>query len=78
MLILYVKTFCPYCEKVLVRAKELGIEIEEQNISQAQYLDELIEKGGKIQVPFLVDKEKDVSMYESYDIISYLEENTQN
>ena len=78
MLILYVKTFCPYCEKVIAGAKELGVEIEERNISQAQYLDELMEKGGKRQVPFLVDKEKDVSMYESDDIISYLEEKTQN
>ncbi len=74
MLILYVKTHCPYCEKVLARAKELGVVFEERNIAQMEYLDELMEKGGKRQVPFLVDEERGVSMYESDDIIAYLEE----
>ena len=31
--------------------------------------------GGKTQVPFLVDPEKGVQMYESSDIIAYLDEN---
>ena len=39
-----------------------------------EYLDELMEKGGKRQVPFLVDEENGVSMYESDDICRYLEE----
>ena len=73
-MILYVKTRCPYCEKVLARAKELGIALEERNIAQMEYLDELMEKGGKHQVPFLVDEENSVSMYESDDIVHYLEE----
>ncbi|OGZ11663.1 MAG: hypothetical protein A3D67_00530 [Candidatus Lloydbacteria bacterium RIFCSPHIGHO2_02_FULL_51_22] len=76
MLILYVKTHCPFCEKVLARAKELGITLEERNIAQAQYLDELMEKGGKRQVPFLVDETHDMSMYESDDIVEYLEGKT--
>ncbi len=72
-LILYVKTRCPYCEKVRARAGELNIPLEERNIAQAEYLDELMEKGGKRQVPFLVDEERGVSMYESDDIITYIE-----
>ena len=35
---------------------------------------ELLEKGGQAQVPFLVDSERDVSMYESSDIIDYMRE----
>ena len=74
MLILYVKTNCPYCEKVRARAGELNIPLEERNIAQMEYLDELMEKGGKRQVPFLFDAEHGVSLYESDDIIAYLEE----
>ena len=33
-----------------------------------------MEKGGKRQVPFLVDDERGVSMYESADIIAYVKE----
>ena len=55
------------------RAGELNIPLEERNIAQAEYLDELMEKGGKRQVPFLVDEERGVSMYESDDIITYIE-----
>jgi glutaredoxin 2 len=36
---------------------------------------ELIKLGGKEQVPFLVDTEKNVKMYESEDIINYVREN---
>lgn len=72
-MILYVKTHCPYCEKVLARAKELGIVLEERNIAVPRYLDELMERGGKRQVPFLMDEDNAVSMYESGDIIAYLE-----
>ncbi len=73
-LILYVKTHCPFCEKVLARAKEIGVALEERNIAVEKYLDELMEKGGKRQVPFLVDEKAGVSLYESDDIIAYLKE----
>ena len=75
-LILYVKTDCPYCEKVRARSGELAIALEERNIAQIEYLDELMERGGKRQVPFLMDEERGVSMYESDDIIQYLEGRT--
>lgn len=35
--------------------------------------DELLAKGGKLQVPFLVDEAHGVAMYESLDIIGYLQ-----
>ena len=76
MLILYVKIHCPYCEKVLTRARELGVELETRNIADERYLDELMRVGGKRQVPFLVDEEHSHSMYESDDIVKYLENRT--
>ncbi|MBI2108670.1 MAG: glutathione S-transferase N-terminal domain-containing protein [Parcubacteria group bacterium] len=73
MLILYVKTGCPFCAKVLRAAAEIGITLDERNIADEKNLADLMEKGGKRQVPFLVDEEKGVSMYESDDIVKYLE-----
>ena len=75
MLTLYVKTGCPYCHKVLEKGKELGIEFDEKNISDAAVADELIKRGGKRQVPYLVDPDGPVEMYESDAIIEYLQKN---
>jgi len=73
MLKLYVKTGCPFCNRVLDFVKEEGIDIELLNVYESQEsMDELMEKGGKRQIPFLHDTDKDVMMYESADIIKYL------
>lgn len=72
MLILYTKTLCPFCKKVLDIAERLGISFNERNISDEKNLQELIEKGGKRMVPFLIDEERGTSLYESDDIVSYL------
>lgn len=74
MLTLYVKTGCPYCLKVLDTVEELGLEIEEKNVANDAVAAELIERGGKRQVPYLVDSDRDVEMYESVDIDAYLRE----
>lgn len=37
-------------------------------------MEELMNKGGKTQVPFLEDTDRGVSLYESNDIITYLSE----
>ena len=76
MLTLYVKTGCPFCAKVKNAVVELGIEdqVEERNIADDGVVDELLEKGGQQMVPFLVDADKEVSMYESDDIVAYLHE----
>ena len=77
-MILYVKTGCPWCMKVLDYAKDHGIEFAElRNIATAGVAEELIERGGKRQVPYLVDVENAVEMYESADIVEYLK-NRQN
>lgn len=75
MLTLYYKTTCPYCQRVCAEAEHFGIEFNLKDIAASETdLNELIEKGGKRQVPFLVDEERGVSMYESNDIIEYLKE----
>jgi len=71
-LILYVKTGCPWCEKVLSFAGEHGIGFELRNIATPSVAEELIARGGKRQVPYLVDGKNAVEMYESADIIEYL------
>lgn len=74
MLILYVKTGCPFCHKVLDMAAEHGIALEEKNIADEVVAAELVARGGKRQVPYLVDGERGVEMYESGDIVAYLRE----
>lgn len=75
MLTLYIKDGCPYCAAVLHKIDELGINVSFKNIKDEAVVEELIEKGGKRQVPFLVDDSAGVSMYESADIIEYLDQN---
>ena len=74
MLTLYVKTGCPFCEKVLAAGGELGVQFEEKNIADPAVAAELIARGGKRQVPYLVDGERSVEMYESGDIVAYIKE----
>ena len=72
MLTLYIKTGCPYCAKVLAAGKELGIEFDEKNIGNPAFAEELMQRGGKRMVPYLVDEDAKVEMYESDDIVDYL------
>ncbi len=72
---LYVKTGCAYCAAAIHKLEELNLKWEERNISDDGIVKELIERGGKRQVPYLIDKEKAIEMYESADIVDYLEKN---
>ncbi|MEY3783862.1 MAG: hypothetical protein RLZZ230_184 [Candidatus Parcubacteria bacterium] len=75
MLTLYYKPSCPFCQRVLGIAQNLKISLDLKDVSEDEAaLADLLEKGGKQQVPFLVDTEKAVSMYESNDIIEYMRE----
>lgn len=73
MLTLYVKTGCPYCALVLGVVDELGVQVEQKNIADDAVAAELIQRGGKRQVPYLIDSEKNIEMYESDDIAEYLQ-----
>lgn len=73
MLILYTKTYCPYSDRVRDFISKMGIVVEERRIDKDRtYYDELIAKGGREETPFLVDTEHNIAMYESEDIVRYL------
>lgn len=80
MLELYQAEGCPYCAKVRAKLAELGSSYVVHNprtaggdVRNEQTHDELIALGGMDQVPFLVDTDRQTSMYESNDIVEYLE-----
>jgi glutathione S-transferase len=79
MLTLYYKPSCPFCQRVLQMAENLNVELDLQDISEDEAARaELIEHGGKQQVPYLVDTKADTSMYESSDIIEYIRDHYAN
>ena len=69
---LYILENCPYCHKVMDFLKENKIEYNKIDINDKKNEDELVSLGGKRQVPFLVDTDRNIQMYESSDIIEYL------
>lgn len=74
MLTIYLKPGCPFCNQVLATLDMLELEYERKDVTVEGVAEELIEKGGKKQEPYLVDSDKDVAMYESDAIVSYLKE----
>jgi Glutathione S-transferase len=83
MLELYQFEGCPYCKKVREKLSELGISYvlhnprlgksHDQKRTNQQTYDELVEMGGQDQVPYLVDTRRGTALYESDDIVEYLE-----
>lgn len=68
---LFVGTACPHCRKVENFLEENDIKIDIVNINEDRdAMMELIQKGGKRQVPCLFHDGK--YMYESNDIIDFL------
>ena len=72
---LYFYSTCPFCLKVLVGLKAMGLKVAQKNIhSDKTYKQELKKGGGKTQVPCLrIDSDSETTwMYESSDILAYL------
>ena len=69
---LYYSKNCPYCMKVLRFMNENGISMEKRDTSLPGVKRELVNIGGKPQVPCLVVNNE--ALYESDDIIEYLRE----
>lgn len=67
---------CPFCIKTRRNIKRLNLPIETRNAQSGQYRAELLAGGGEVKVPCLRIKEQDkiTWMYESSDIIKYLDE----
>lgn len=69
---LYVLRTCPYCSKVIEFMNKNKIKYSLIDIADNEKYNKLIEFGGKAQVPFLIDKESNIKLYESDKIIDYL------
>ena len=66
---------CPFCIKTRRTIKRLNLPIETRNAQSGQYRAELLAGGGEVKVPCLkIESDEGVQwMYESADIIQYLE-----
>ena len=72
MLELFILESCPYCIKVMDFLNKKNMKYRKIDISNKESEASLIQIGGKRQVPFLVDTDRNIQMYESNDIIEYL------
>ncbi len=74
-LVLYEFEACPFCRRVREALTRLDLEAVIRPCPKGgrRYRDELEALGGKQQFPFLVDPNRDCRMYESSEIVSYLE-----
>lgn len=65
----------PFCRKVREVLSELDLQYLVRNVGRGSpQREELARRGGKIQVPFLVDPNRKIALYESDEIVAYLEE----
>lgn len=72
MIRLFMLDTCGYCRKVIEYLDENNIPYEKINISEKENEEALVRIGGKRQVPFIIDTDKNIEMYESNDILEYL------
>ena len=72
MLDLFILESCPYCKKVIDFLDKEHMKYKKIDISNKEHETTLIRMGGKRQVPFVVDSERNIQMYESNDTIEYL------
>jgi len=69
---LYFLKTCPYCKKVIDYCENSNIQLILKDITDIQNKEMLISQGGKEQVPYLFDNEKNIGLYESDEIIKYI------
>lgn len=65
---------CPFCRIVREVLTELNLDVEIYPCPKGgeRFRPELLERGGKLQFPYLIDPNTGAEMYESMDIIEYL------
>lgn len=73
MLTLYFRPTCPFCRRVQAVVDRLELQVEMKDISEPAVAAELEKRGGKVQVPYLIDTKEGVEMYESDDIVAHLQ-----
>lgn len=69
---LYYKDTCPFCKRVLRFMEKMDVTCEMKDTTNSKNFDELLNIGGKTQVPCMVIAGK--PMYESMDIINYIKD----
>lgn len=81
MLELYQAEGCLFCDKVRATLTDLGVSYVIHNprtasgdVRNRQTYDELMAIGGQDQIPFLVDRDRGETLYESDDIVKYLKQ----
>ena len=72
MIRLFMLDTCWYCRRVVEYLDENNIPYEKIDISEKENEEALVRIGGKRQVPFIIDTDKNIEMYESNDILEYL------
>lgn len=73
MLTLYYKPTCIFSSQVIESASQLGLGLELKDASfDEAIIAELTNHGGKNSVPYLIDSEKNIGLYESKNIIEHL------
>lgn len=72
MLELFVLETCPYCKKVMDYMDEKKVKYTKTDTKNPDDAMKLMTIGGKDQVPFLYNSETDDKIYESADIIDYI------
>ena len=70
---LYQYEACPFCIKVRRKLHELDIPLKLINAKEEPFKSELLKEGGRLMVPCLKDEKANSWMYESSDIINFLE-----
>lgn len=76
LLELYEFEACPYCRKVreMLTVLDLDAKIYPCPKNGARYRPEVAARGGKAQFPYLVDPNTGTTMFESADIVAYLQQ----
>lgn len=65
---------CPYCERVVRRLNDLGVDYESRFVEAMHSKRDVVKRvSGKRTVPAIVDPETGVSMSESANIVEYLD-----
>lgn len=72
---LYILNSCPYCQKVMEFLNKKNIRYHKFDTSNKDNVLRLMTIGGIDQVPFLYNDETDEKIYESDNIIKYIEKN---
>ena len=70
---LYIRQSCPYSKRVSSFMKKNKLKVQLRDVDVKPHEKDLIKRGGKKQTPYLVDTKTQKEMYESADIIDYLQ-----